>query len=214
MHELELSNGVHVRVRPIPPHVVIQFNKGVTKSLPSEPKEPTRTVKMADGHVEQDIVDANSPEWEAYQDALAGWQQACNDAMVEANDEYNNLQRDYAIIEWSFDGGETWHKDVPPTWAFPSACVRAGIKPCGNERVDYIGIELLTTTDDWLRVRQIADGDTSNVTDEEAARVRAGFRTGDRRARDATTKKGGWFRRLALKVSRGNADGKSVGVDA
>ena len=213
MRELQLTNGAHVRVRPVPPHVIIQFNRNVAKALPPEPHPPTRTVKMADGHVEQDTVPEGAPEWKEYESARAEWKKACDDKLVTANDEYNVLQRDYAIIEWSFDG-EHWQKDVPELWEFPEACVRAGIEPCGNRRVDYIGIELLTTTDDWAAVRDAADGITAQITDEEAARVRALFQTGDGRERDASTRKIGWLRHLAIKISRGNASGKGVGVDA
>lgn len=213
MQELRLRNGACVRVRPVPPHVVIQFNKGVTKELPPEPKPPTRTVKMADGHVEQDTVSEDSPEWAAYQAAHDDWEQACETVIADKNDEYNVLQRDYAIIEWSFDG-VLWLVNVPKDWEFPEACARAGIEPCGNRRVDYIGIELLTTTDDWLAVREVAEGMTATITDQEAGAVRAGFRPGDRRTRHTSAKKQGWLRRLALTLSRGNASGEGVGADS
>ena len=209
MQELKLRSGACVRVRPVPPHVVIQFNKNVTKALPPEPKPPTKTVKMADGHVEQDTIAEGSPEWDTYQAARDRWEQACEAVIADKNDEYNVLQRDYAIIEWSFDG-VLWLTDVPEDWQFPEACVRAGIEPCGNRRVDYIGIELLTTTDDWLAVRQVADGATAPITDEEAGAVRAGFRPGDRRTGHAIAKKQGWFGRLAQSLSRRNAGGEGV----
>ena len=212
MKELQLKNGAHVRVRPVPPHVIIQFNRNVSKALPPEPKPPQKAVTMADGHVEQDAVATDSPEWIAYQAERAAWGDECNSQIVDANDEYNVLQRDYAIIEWSFDG-EHWRNDVPPDWTLPEALARAGLQSCGNDRVDFIGIELLTTGDDWTAVRNVAEG-MANVTDEEAARVRAGFRTGSERTRDASPQKVGWLRRLAHKISRRNAGGAGVELDA
>lgn len=209
MNEVQLDNGARVRVRPIPPHVVIQFNRNVQDNLPPEPTAPKKQVPMADGHIEQDVVPEDSQEWQDYQAELEQWRKACDDAIAEANHEYNNLQRDFAIIEWSFDG-EYWRRDVPEAWEYPAALERAGIAPCGNLRVDYIGIELITTVADWERVRNAAEGNTAPITDQEAARVRAGFRAGSGPERHTATKKQGWFRRLALKVSRRNASSKGV----
>lgn len=211
MKELQLSNGAHIRVRPMPPHVTMQFNRNVSKALPPEPKPPRKSVKMADGHVEEDAI-TEGPEWDAYQEARAEWKAACESVIVDANDDYNILQRDYSIIEWSFNG-EHWQTDVPDAWEYPPALERGGVKPCGNKRVDFIGIELLTTGEDWTAARGVAEN-TANITDEEAGAVRAGFRTGNRRTRDSTSDKVGWFRRLALKIPRRDGGSESVGAHA
>lgn len=211
MIERTLSNGAHIRVRPVPPHVVLQFHRAVGQKMPPEPEKPTRRVTMADGHVETDVI-TEGPEFDAYQVSLDEWERKCDEMIATANDEYNDLQRDYSIVEWSWDG-EHWRRAVPDDWERPAALDRAGIAPCSNRRVEYIGVELLTTTEDWAIVRAVADG-TANVTDEEAGRVRAGFRPGDRRSGDAVAARVGWLRRLALTVSRRDGGGQGVGADA
>jgi len=211
MQELVLSNGARVRARPVPPHVTIQFNRAVSQRLPPEPQLPTKRVKMADGHIEDDVV-TDGPEWDAYQAEHKAWEDECNAILASANDEYNDLQRDYAIIEWTWDG-EHWRRDVPPDWERPQALDRAGLTASANKRVEYIGVELLTTPEDWAAVRAVAEGQ-ADVTNEELARVRAGFRPGVGRKGNAPTARGGWLRRLALKISRRGSGGKSVGADA
>lgn len=212
MQERLLENGARVRVRPVPPHIEALFNKGIRESIPQEPKPPTMAVTMADGHVEQDVV-TSGPDFDAYQVELAAWVDARADVVVEAYIDYDVLKRDYAIIEWSWDGN-LWRRDVPEDWTFPDACARAGVQPCGNHRVDFIGIELLTTAADVAAIDAVATGETANITDQEAGAVRAGFRSGGRRRRDTATKKPGWIRRLAFKVSRRDASGESLGPDA
>lgn len=212
MQELVLENGAHVRVRPVPPHVEALFNQGIRESIPLEPKPPTQAVTMADGHVEQDVV-TSGPDWDAYMETLVLWEDTRNHLVVDAFVGYGVLKCDYAVVEWSWDGN-LWRRDVPEAWQFPPACDRAGVVSCGNRRVDFIGIELLTTAADCAAVDAIATGQTANITDEEAARIRAGFPPRSGRARDAATPRQGFLRRLALKISRGDGGRKGVGSDA
>ncbi len=212
MKELTLENGARVRVRPVPPHVEALFNAGIRESIPQEPKPPTTAVTMADGHVEHDVV-TSGPEFDAYREALVAWEDARNDLVVEAFVSYDVLKRDYAIMAWSWDG-EHWRTDTPDDWQFPDALTRAGMVGCGNRRVDYIGIELLVTPGDVAALEQVATGETANVTDGEAARVRASFRPGRGRGRHAATPRKGWLGRLALAFSRRDRGGESLGTDA
>lgn len=211
MREIPLSNGARVRARPVPPHVVIQFNRAVSQRLPPEPQPPTKRVEMADGHVEDDVV-TSGPDWDAYQAAKEAWKNECDVLIASANDDYNDLQRDYAIIEWTWDG-DHWRRDVPPGWERPDALRRAGIPGSKNHRVEYIGVELLTTPEDWAAVRAVAEGQ-ADVTDEELARVRAGFRPGDGRGGGVAAPRVGWLRRLAFKISRRDGGGARVESDA
>lgn len=218
MHELTLENGARVRVRPVPPHVEALFNAGVRESIPQEPKPPTTAVTMADGHVELDVV-TSGPEFDAYQAALVAWEDARNDVVVEAYVGYDVLRRDYAVVEWldyprSGEPEPVWRRGIPDKWLFPDALRRAGVKTCGNRRVDFIGIELLTTAADVAAVEQVATGEMATITDQEAARVRASFRTGRGRKRDGATARPGWIRRVARALSRRDGSSESVGVDA
>ncbi len=212
MQELTLENGARVRARAVPPHVTALFNAGVRESIPPEPKPPTRLVTMADGHTEPDVI-TSGPEFDVYQTALVAWEDARNDTVVEAYVGYDVLQRDYAVVEWGWTG-DLWRRDVPDDWQFPDALARAGVKSCGNRRVDFIGIELLTTAGDVAALEAIATGDTATVTDQEAARVRASFRPGRGRKRDRPTARGGIFRRLARALSRRDGGGAGVGADS
>jgi len=205
--EIVLSNGVRLRVRPVPPHVYLVFRGQVHAALPPEPQPPTVEFTTKAGHKERTVAPEDDPAWEQYLASHAQWEEQQRIALERANDAWNSLIRDYAVVAWQFPGGD-WLQEPPADWRYPDALTRAGLSPSENLRAEYIALELLTTPRDIAALLDVIESETV-LREEEIVAAEAGFR-----GRHKSAGKAAGGRNTPNEDTRGDGSGARVGANA
>lgn len=154
MKEITLVDGTVVRVRPVPAYATTQ----VVMRFP-DPEMPVVKIKTLVGE-ESKLASPGTPEWEAYQ----GQVRAVQLERVRAS---RALDYDYGVVEWLRLGAEDhWEIDAPKGWKIPNALERHGIISSGDNRIDYIALELLANPGDHDAFYR-AIGDAGALTERE-----------------------------------------------
>lgn len=163
MPERTLKSGVTVRTRIVPTYALVQVGAQF-----KEPQAPKVAVKSVAGHTEMVTAPDDSPEWDAFAQALADYKTNTRKAK-------DDFIYDYAIEAWRNGSGD-WQTDPPDSWQFPAIFQAHGIQPSAIRRADYIRYELLKTNDDVSAVIEDALGNTAPITDAEVDAALGGFR--------------------------------------
>lgn len=163
MHKkLSLGDGVEVRYRTVPPHVYMQFERLSREGMELPPVAPTIEMKSdLTGHTETSEALPDTPEYDAFMIEYEAWVQRNAVAEGERQAKWNSLLCNFGIISWRlyptsgrFRGirhlfrrlvGKGWVLDVPEDWVYPQALVDVGLEESDNRRMDYIGIEVIST---------------------------------------------------------------------
>lgn len=182
MDTIRLSSGAVVRYRLVPPYARAQ----AYRSLP-DPPQPTRELESVAGHVEEEIVPEDSPEYQEWFDEMRRVQ-------IQRAQMQQDMTLDYGIVAWLLPppdgflglvvralravGIQHWRKDPPRGWEIPDSLSKYGVSGSSDRRLTYINLELVRTTDDLEKlVRIIGEiGEAGELTDEEVDAAEASFR--------------------------------------
>ena len=135
--ERKMRGGVLlVKTRQVPGIASLQVSAQFEKPAP-----PKIKIHSVAGHDEIKDAPTDSPEWEEFA-------RQAREVEHKIDQARSDFLYDYAVEEWSWDGGKTWLTDSPDDWVFPAVFARHGIKPSDNRRVDYIRYELITDNAD------------------------------------------------------------------
>lgn len=141
MKEVELSNGIVIRVEPVPP---LAFTSIVAEMPECQvPDPPLETIKGRTG-TSQVPARQGTAEYEAWKKDVDRARRAQERIRIEA---YYTL----SVLAWKLPGEDDFSEEVPDGWEIPSRLTRAGLKPNegpDGKRWDYVLYGLITTPED------------------------------------------------------------------
>lgn len=165
--EKELSSGILVRLRPVPPYVT-----GDVHRLLPEPPFPKVKVESRAGTEEHPAL-PGTPEWDKYQIDLAEHRLTLRQAVFDFT-----LQ--YGIVEWKLPDSVEWALTPPKDWEVPEIVRRYGLigpskYPFDDQRLRFIKYEVVLTSDDADLIDEVLLAETSPTTQEEVRSSLAPF---------------------------------------
>jgi len=176
---LELSTGIEVELRTVPPFVMFKVEHG----LPALPDAPMREIESAAGTQLVPIEDVNAPEYQEYLKT------------------YSNAQEDRRFRQWAavfshgikrwrkkpgnvlhkllarLNLGYHWQDQPPENWDIPEE-LKELIGTTGSKRLDYIYMVVLADAEDFASVFQWLVGSATELTSEEVEEAEESFRPG------------------------------------
>lgn len=174
---LELSSGIEVELRPVPPYVLMK----AAQKLPL-PDVPTKTVSTPAG--EQEVtVGVDTPEYKAFAEEMEEIQNERFEQHLEMTLNYgvkrwrlkpqNILHRAFALLGLGYQ----WEDEPPGGWEMPEA-FRDAVESTGDRRLDYILLMILADTEDFSKVMSQLQDTSQDLTTEEVETAEGSFRGG------------------------------------
>lgn len=176
---LELSTGIEVELRMVPPYVLFK----VEKDLPALPDVPVREVETAAGVQRVQIDDVDDPAYQEWMKEYRG---------VEGDRQFDRWAAvfSHGIKRWrkkprnglhkvlaKLNLGYQWRDQAPENWEI-STDLEVMVGSTGSKRLDYIYLMLLADAEDFAKVFQALMGPATELTTEEVEDAAGSFRDG------------------------------------
>jgi len=174
---LELSSGIEVELRTVPPYVLFRAQQ----AMPALPDVPTKEVETPAGTQRIQIDDLDDPRYKTYmreyeeakgERMFSRWAVVFSHGIKRWRKKPKNI---WHQILAKLHLGYHWHDQPPDSWDIPAE-LKDLIGTTGSRRLDYIYTMLLADGEDFAKVFQWLLGGASELTSEEVEGAEGSFR--------------------------------------